>query len=247
MAEVTMVGEGWRDHPWVGFDLETTGRDQSTARIVTAAVVNPSDLAASRTWLVNPGIPIPPESTAVHGITDDDVRLDGQDPTSACSAIADELRRHWESGGFVVAYNAQYDFTVLVHELRRHGCPDLIIGPVLDPLVLWRGVEKYRKGKKRLADAVERFGVPQNTREHDALADAVATLAVMRQLADHEGLIAVDAWSAAEIMALQRAWHRQWAEDFAAWFSQQGKDASGVDPEWPVGRSAPWCRLTDNA
>lgn len=236
MSEVT--SEGWRDRPWIGFDLETTGRDQASARIVTAAIVHPDDPGASMTWLVNPGIPIPAESTAVHGITDEDVRVAGQDAATACSQIAAELRRHWDAGGLVVAYNAQYDVTVLMHELRRHGCARLAVGAVLDPLVLWRGVEKYRKGKKRLADAIDRFGVPENTNAHDALADAVATLAVMRELADHEGLLAVDAWSVPEITALQRAWHRQWAEDFAVWFAEQGKDASGVDPEWPVGRSA---------
>jgi DNA polymerase-3 subunit epsilon len=236
----------WRTRPWIGFDLETTGRDQATARIVTAALVDAQDASASQTWLVNPGIPIPPESTAVHGITDEVVREGGQDPARACTAIAEGLRGHWESGGIVVAYNAQYDFTVLVHELRRHGCPDLQVGPILDPLVLWRGVEKYRKGKKRLADAIERFGVPQNTKEHDAMADAIATLAVMRALSDHEELLAVDAESVLEIMDLQRAWHRQWAEGFAAWFTQQGRDASGVDPNWPVGRSAPWCQFAED-
>ena len=78
------------------------------------------------------------------------------------------------------------------------------------------------------------------------MADAIATLAVMRALADHEELIAVDAGSVPEIMGLQRAWHRQWAEDFAAWFTQQGRDASGVDPHWPVGRSAPWCQFAED-
>jgi DNA polymerase III subunit epsilon len=239
VSDITTAAGEWRARPWLGFDLETTGRDQATARIITAALVNADDVSASQTWLVNPGIPIPPESTAVHGITDDMARAGGQDPVVACTAIAESLRQHWQAGGVVVAYNAQYDFTVLVHELRRHGCPNLHVGPVLDPLVLWRGVEKYRKGKKRLADAIERFGVPLNTKEHDAMADAVATLAVMRALADHEELIAVDAWSIPEIMDLQQTWHRRWAEDFAAWFTQQGKDASGVDPSWPVGGSVP--------
>jgi len=246
VSDVMAAVSDWRARPWIGFDLETTGRDQTTARIITAALVDAQDAAASQTWLVNPGIPIPPESTAVHGITDEVARGGGQDPVSACTAIAEVLRRHWASGGVVVAYNAQYDFTVLVHELRRHGCPDLQVGPILDPLVLWRGVEKYRKGKKRLADAIERFGVPQNTKEHDAMADATATLAVMRALADHEELLAVDAGSIPEIMDLQRAWHRQWAEDFAAWFAQQGRDASSVDSHWPVGRSAPWCQFAED-
>jgi len=228
-----MTNPNWREQPWIGFDLETTGREQDSARIITAALVVSDDRALDEQWLVNPGIPIPAESTAVHGITDADVATAGIPTAEACDQIARSLERHWERGALVVAYNAQYDFTVLVHELMRNGQAPLRLGPVLDPLVLWRALEKYRKGKKRLADAVERFALPLNTKEHDAGADALTALNVMQAVAELEGL--ADVIGTDEIMEQQREWHRVWADDFAAWFASKGNDASGIDRAWPIG------------
>ena len=230
------MGTQWREQPWVGFDLETTGREQHAARIITAALVVEGDRSQDRQWLVNPGIPIPPESTEVHGITDADVAQAGMPAALACDAIARALEDHWREGAIVVAYNAQYDFTVLVHELRRHGCEPLNLGPVLDPLVLWRALEKYRKGKKRLSDAVERFDVPLNVKEHDAGADALTAVHVMRAVAELDGLLEITDVEA--VMAQQREWHRLWAEDFAAWFASKGNDPSGIDRSWPIGTLA---------
>ena len=230
------MGTQWREQPWVGFDLETTGREQHAARIITAALVVEADRSQDRQWLVNPGIPIPPESTAVHGITDADVAQAGMPAAVACDAIARALEGHWREGAIVVAYNAQYDFTVLVHELRRNGCDPLNLGPVLDPLVLWRALEKYRKGKKRLSDAVERFDVPLNVKEHDAGADALTAVHVMRAVAELDGLVEITDVDA--VMAQQREWHRIWAEDFAAWFASKGNDPSGIDRSWPIGTLA---------
>lgn len=227
------MGTQWRKQPWVGFDLETTGREQHAARIITAALVVEGDRGQDQQWLVNPGIPIPTESTAVHGITDADVAQAGMPAALACDAIARALERHWREGAIVVAYNAQYDFTVLVHELRRHGCDPLNLGPVLDPLVLWRALEKYRKGKKRLSDAVERFDVPLNAKEHDAGADALTAVHVMRAVAELDGLLDITDLDA--VMDQQREWHRMWAEDFAAWFASKGNDPSGIDRSWPIG------------
>lgn len=226
----------WRDQPWIGFDLETTGREQDAARIVTAALVVRDDRSLDEQWLVNPGIPIPAESTSVHGITDADVLVAGMPAGDACDEIARALERHWSQGALVVAYNAQYDLTVLVHELKRHQRAPLQLGAVLDPLVLWRALEKYRKGKKRLADAVERFEVPLNAKEHDAGADALTALHVMQAISSLEGLTEVTTID--DVMTQQRDWHRAWAEEFAAWFAQKGNDPSGIDRSWPVGSSA---------
>ncbi|MFD7888761.1 exonuclease domain-containing protein, partial [Streptomyces albidoflavus] len=63
---------GWHRELLIGFDLETTGTDPREARIVTAAVIEVADgeRRGHRTWLADPGIPIPAGATAVHGITD---------------------------------------------------------------------------------------------------------------------------------------------------------------------------------
>lgn len=62
--------------PIIFFDLETTGVDTARDRIVEVSMIKimPDGEEITRTRRLNPGMPIPPEATAVHGITDDDVR-----------------------------------------------------------------------------------------------------------------------------------------------------------------------------
>src|SRR5487761_2529671 len=63
----------WDKMPLAGFDLETTGVDTDTARPVSMAIVvyDPDgEVYDKATSLINPGIPIPPEATEIHGITD---------------------------------------------------------------------------------------------------------------------------------------------------------------------------------
>ena len=63
------------ERPLAVLDLETTGTDTKIDRIVEVSVLklSPGGQLDHRTRRVNPGVPIPPEATAVHGITDDDV------------------------------------------------------------------------------------------------------------------------------------------------------------------------------
>jgi DNA polymerase III epsilon subunit-like protein len=63
------------ERPLAVIDLETTGTDPKTNRIIEVSVLKltPGGEADHRTRRVNPGVPIPPEATAVHGISDDDV------------------------------------------------------------------------------------------------------------------------------------------------------------------------------
>ena len=63
------------NRPIVFFDLETTGVDVVKDRIVEISIlkIHPNGEEESHTWLVNPERPIPPETTAIHGISDADV------------------------------------------------------------------------------------------------------------------------------------------------------------------------------
>ena len=64
------------ERPLAVIDLETTGVDPKCDRIIEVSVLKlaPGGEADHRTRRVNPGVPIPPEATAVHGITDDELR-----------------------------------------------------------------------------------------------------------------------------------------------------------------------------
>lgn len=70
----------WISGPLLAFDLETTGTDVETDRIVTAAVVRleaDGSVSRERTWLLDPGVAIPEQASAIHGISTERARAHG--------------------------------------------------------------------------------------------------------------------------------------------------------------------------
>ena len=106
------------ERPLAVIDLETTGTDPKIDRIIEVSVLKlaPGGEADHRTRRVNPGVPIPPEATAVHGITDDDV---ADMPTFR--AIAPGLARYLD-GCDLAGFNIlKYDLRLLAAEYNRAG------------------------------------------------------------------------------------------------------------------------------
>ena len=71
----------WSMHPRAAFDLETTGKDPRTARIVTASIVMVDEAGAvadTHEWLADPGMEIPEEAAAIHGISTAHAREHGR-------------------------------------------------------------------------------------------------------------------------------------------------------------------------
>ena len=230
---------GWHAGPLVGFDTETTGVDVATDRIVTAAVVV-RDAAGTRarTWLIDPGVPIPESATAVHGITTADVRAHGRRPGDALEEVAAALATAWRAGVPVVAFNASFDLSLLDAELRRHrlATVDQRLGraaaPVIDPLVLDRAVDRYRPGKRRLGDLCAVYGVATPDALHAAHVDVVATLDLLAAIVGHHPELGD--LDLATLQAYQVHQHQQWAEHYNAWREGQGLPGPGAELEWPV-------------
>ena len=169
----------------VGFDLETTGLDLATSRIVTASVVEidaAGDAINAKDWLVNPGIDIPPEASAVHGVTSDMARRDGQDPKIALAEISETLSAYFEKGIPVVAFNAPYDFTILRNDLSRNGLKPLEARPVIDPLVIDKQFVQFRKGKRTLGILCGHYSI-ELANAHQSSADALAAVRLAQQQA----------------------------------------------------------------
>ena len=104
--------------PIIFFDLETTGIDTARDRIVEISMIKimPDGEEITRTRRLNPCMPIPPEATAVHGITDDDVK---DCPTFAQVAKSlEQFIRGCDFGGF---NSNRFDLPVLVEEFLRAG------------------------------------------------------------------------------------------------------------------------------
>ena len=88
-----LTNHGINTDQLVAFDLETTGVDPDTARIVTGSLVHFIGGLPMKTqsWLADPGIDIPAEATAIHGITTEHARENGRDHDDVAREIADAI------------------------------------------------------------------------------------------------------------------------------------------------------------
>ncbi|MFY1655224.1 exonuclease domain-containing protein [Solwaraspora sp. WMMB762] len=222
--------QGWHRLPLAAFDLEATLSDPMEARIVSAALVLPD--GTRRTWLVNPGVPIPADATELHGITDEMVREQGMPPEVAVAEIAHLVAEQISSATPLVAFYASYDITTLHTELARLGLPRMNWdnSTVIDPLILHKQVEPNWYDSKRLADLCRYYEV-ELAQAHDALADGLAALGLARSIAARHPRIAqmpVDVLHKHQVQ-----WHFDQATDLQRYFDRVGKGET-VSTEWPL-------------
>ncbi|MDX2645592.1 3'-5' exonuclease [Streptomyces sp. NPDC001902] len=230
----------WISDALVAFDLETTGTDVETDHIVTAAVVRlEADGAVSRewTWLLDPGVAIPEQASAIHGISTAHARAHGAPAGAAVEEIARTVAEVLRSGTPLVVMNARYDLSLLDRECRRHGVASVserlggVPSPVIDPLVIDKHVDKYRKGRRALQALCAHYGV-QLEGAHDARADAVAAARVVRRMGErHEpvGLMPL-----ADLHALQVRAAAEQSASLQAYLRRTADPAAVVEQAWPV-------------
>lgn len=224
----------WADGPLVAFDLETTGVDVETDRIVTASVVTiDGSTPRVRSWLADPGVEIPEGASAVHGITTEHARASGSPARRVVSEIAHALTDAWSLSKPVIIYRAPFDLSMLDYELRRYGFDGLTVGGlVIDPLVLDKALDKYRKGSRKLIDTARHYRVPLSAEDaHTSVGDCLAAARVAWMLA--RVYPEIGQMSPAELMAFQVDAAREQAWSLQEHFCRQGKDEV-VDPSWPI-------------
>lgn len=152
-------------------DFETTGIDPTQCRIVEAAVVSESGDTLFHS-LLNPGIPVPPEASAIHGYTDAMLATRPRFAEVAPALLASL------DGRTLAGYNViAYDLPLLNAELKRVGRAPYE-GPTLDAFLMWSQLEP-----RTLTNAHRRFSPARAMGEaHNALADTIATADVIRDM-----------------------------------------------------------------
>lgn len=226
-------------HRMCGFDTETNHRDPEQARIVSACLahVGGGQDTQADNWLSDvDGEGIPAEAAAIHGITTEKAHAEGQPAATVTQEIAAHLQLTVMDGVPVIAMNARYDFTVLDRECRRFGVPPLSAAGlfVVDPLVLDKHVDQYRRGSRTLTALCKHYDVRLNA-AHTADADAIAACRVAWRIADSYPEIA--ALSLPDLHHAQIEWAREQAESLADYFARTpGKEhqAAGVRGDWPL-------------
>ncbi|MDN6705730.1 3'-5' exonuclease [Corynebacterium glyciniphilum] len=214
----------------LSFDLETTGTDPLTARIVTSALISikgrqRDDLE----MLADPGIPIPEGAAKVHGISTEYAREHGRPHDEVLAETIGRIRAGWRDGATLIVYNAAYDLTVL----RSLDPTFTVDGPVVDPLVIDKAKDPYRKGKRQLEPVCAHWGVTLDN-AHEATADALAAARVAWKLARaYPELTEV---SADELMLNQATWHYESQSGLERYFEEKGQTdrAATVNTSWPV-------------
>ena len=221
----------WTDGVLTGFDLETTGTDPETARIVSAAcvTVGAGREREGRPWLVAVDVEIPEEASKVHGITTVRARTDGRPLAEVLSQLAGSLGLAWGLGP-VVAFNASYDFTILTHELDRAGLDGLALGPILDPYVIDKQLDKWRKGSRKLGDMARHYHV-RLEQEHDALGDALTACRLAWALGTTFTWLGDE--DPQKLHARQVDWASEQREGLERYFRKQDPKAR-VDRGWPI-------------
>lgn len=163
----------------LAFDLEATGLDPFTDRVIELAVIRASDGVILFHERVNPRVRIPPQAAEIHGITDADV-VD-LPPFSHHAPYLQGLI----AGAVLVGYGIRrYDTLLLDAELRRANQRGIDLTSVreVDLLRVWAESEP-----RTLGSAVERFLGHSHDAAHGALADAQVLPALLRAMSQRWG------------------------------------------------------------
>lgn len=165
-------------NPLVFFDLETTGLNTTRDRIIEISLlkVYPNGKEEVKTRRLNPEMPIPPESTAIHGITDEDVK-DCPTFKQIAKSLADQLE-----GCDLAGFNSsRFDVPMLAEEFLRAGVDfDMGRRKLIDVQIIY-----HRREPRTLEAAYAFYCNKQLDNAHSAESDTRATYEVLKSQLDH--------------------------------------------------------------
>jgi DNA polymerase-3 subunit epsilon len=167
----------------------------------------------------------------VHGITDERAKRFGRPPGEVVAEILAAIRSVFARGFPLVVYNAPYDLTLLAAEAERHRLwPLEVSAPVVDPFVLDKQIDRFRRGKRTLTAATEAYGVAL-TDAHDAGADAIAAGRLAQAIARrHPEELTL---TAQELHDAQVGWCLDQAERFQAYMREKRDPEFTTSGAWP--------------
>lgn len=185
------------------FDFETTGLEPESDRIIQVGLcdVRNGEVARRAGWLVNQGVEVPPEAAAVHGITTDRIRSEGETAKHSLRVLLKAL----QSAAHCMGHNIhRFDLAFLEAECTRMAYPMPSVADYVDTAALYKG---WKLGEAKSADeshsdyasrilsmrvAGLKYSLPTCLRAlgisvpsstlHDASADAYATHRVYQAL-----------------------------------------------------------------
>jgi DNA polymerase-3 subunit epsilon len=184
-------------NPIIFFDLETTGINVASDRIVEISYlrVDLNGNESSKTLRVNPGRPIPQEASNIHGISDDDVK-----DSPSFNEVGRTIARDFE-GCDLAGYNSvKFDIPLLAEEFLRVGIEiDLQRRKFVDVQII------FMKMEQRTLAAASKFFLGKELKDaHSAEADTMATYEILQAQLDRYSNLENDIGMLAEFSAHNR-------------------------------------------
>lgn len=214
------------------FDVESTGIDVFEDRIVQffgATADSKGNILDTWEFFINPGVPVPEEAAAVHGFDDEFLKEKGFDPVFALEEIKLKFLQHKDL--IQVAFNMNYDLSILDAEMKRHGVSDNFgewfakHGKLVDGLVIDRHKDKYRKGRRNLETQAKHYGVEFDPdAAHNALYDTEVTAKVTVKILEKFGTPSTQE---------QARWQEAWRSNFEKYLQKSDPTAT-VERGWPL-------------
>ena len=192
------------------FDLETTGVDIGKDRIVEISVfkIYPNGNKESKTWLVNPTIPIPPQATAIHGISNEKV---ANEPTF--TALASQVHNMIKDSDLAGFNSDRFDIPLLAEELLRAEVDfDMKNRVSVDVQTIF-----HKKEERTLSAALKFYCGKSLENAHSAEADTMATYEILKAQLDRYGDLENDMKSLSEFTT------RKKSVDFAGFIALNDK------------------------
>ena len=222
--------EKWIDLPLAVIDVETTGLDASTDRIIEIGIIRfeAGEVIETYGQLIDPGCDLPQEVTKITGIEQEDLK--------GKPSFADVAQEIWErlQGVGIVAYNLSFDRGFVAAELDRVGMEWPEDAPTMDPLIFARQFFKTSPRKNLGAIAAE-MGIPleeAHRATHDATVAGHVLYAFEERLPERlEDMIVLQAqWEAEQVRAMSR-----WRGNFTLGSSSGTQRPIGLGPAYIYG------------
>lgn len=233
----------------VGLNIQTTGLDPMTARLVEYGIVlmnRTGKVHAVRQTIVDSGEPIPADAERIHHISSWQAQTEGIATQEAISYLTGVFRWAASLGHPLAAFNAPYTLTIIRQEAQRVSPDNDLLAlldsmQVIDPLVIDKEVDARRPGPRYLDRLIDLYGVVWEGAEVDdpgEFEDSVAVSQAMKVAAlavNFLGHPAVEGLSLTELHDQQVYWAKEQKNELMNYYrrKRQMQKAEEVEHGWP--------------
>jgi DNA polymerase-3 subunit epsilon len=236
---------GWANGPMIGLDYETDSKDPFDAHVVTVSCIHYDGTGLDTYFdVAKPTRPIPDEAAKIHGYSTERAEEEGSSEDEVLADLLEFLLPRWTETCPLVIFNAPYDLTLTHQRAETHKLcsPDAIPTlastlPIIDPLVLDKGIDRFRKGSRQLGAICKFHGIVL-TDAHSSTADTKAAMRLAWRIGN-TGPADIRDMSLMDLHRRQTTWYAGQAESLETYLRTKKQVVTTIDRSWPIKLAKP--------